>query len=90
MINGVSIMIAPFLGLSCIEGGKSLSCAKSGSKYAHVGSVMTILATVRMPYLVSTMLTCQQDELNVVEKNTCNHFCPMSKLKFHAMLPKVS
>jgi hypothetical protein len=35
-----------------------------------------------MPSLVNTMLTCQQKELNVVEKNTCDCFCPMWKPPF--------
>jgi hypothetical protein len=38
------------------------------SKSIQVGLVITILARVWMPFLVSTMLNSRQKELNVVEK----------------------
>jgi hypothetical protein len=60
------------------------------SKFICVGLAMTILAKVQMVSLVNTMLTYQQEELNVVEKNTCNFFCPTWKPTFHAMVAKVS
>jgi len=42
-----------------------------------------------MPFLVSTMSTHQQKELNVVEGSACNYSCPTWKLAFCAMVAKV-
>jgi hypothetical protein len=59
------------------------------TKSACVGLAMITLAKVRMPSWVSTMLTHQQKELNVVEKNTCNCFRPTWKPTSRAMVAKV-
>jgi hypothetical protein len=51
---------------------------------------MTTLVKVQIPYLVSTMSTCQRKELNVVEGSTCNYFHPTWKPTSHIMATKVS
>jgi hypothetical protein len=38
----------------------------------------------------NTMLTCQLEELNVIEGSTCNYFCPKWKPTSCAMVAKVS
>jgi len=50
---------------------------------------MTMLTRVQMPSLVSTMSTCWQEELNVVEGSTCNCFHPTWKPTSRAMVAKV-
>jgi hypothetical protein len=50
---------------------------------------MTMWAKAQMPSLVSTMLTHQQKELNVVEGSACNYSCPMWKPTSRAMVVKV-
>ncbi len=39
------------------------------SRYASIGLAMTTLVRVQIPSLVSTMLTHQQEEWNIVEKS---------------------
>jgi hypothetical protein len=56
----------------------------------HFGLIMTMSTKVRMSSLVSTMSTHQQEELNVVEGNTCNCSCPTWKQASHTMMEKVS
>ncbi len=51
---------------------------------------MTLSTKVKMPSLGCTMLTCWQEELNVVEGSVGNCFCPMWKLAFRVMVAKVS
>jgi hypothetical protein len=60
-----------------------------GSKFVRVGLVMITSTKVRMPFLVSTMSTHQQKELNVVEGSACNYSCPTWKLAFCAMVAKM-
>jgi hypothetical protein len=55
MIIGVLVVIAPFFGLSCIKGNKSMSYTRPRSKYAHVGLAMIRSTRVQIPSLVSTM-----------------------------------
>lgn len=43
-----------------------------GSKFVHVKSTMTTFIKLQTPSLEKTMLARHQNELNVVEKNTCN------------------
>jgi hypothetical protein len=45
---------------------------------------------MRMPCLVSTMSTHQHEELNMVERSTCNCFHPTWKPTSRAMVAKVS
>jgi hypothetical protein len=59
------------------------------NKSAHVGLAMTTLVKVWMPYLVSTMLTCKQEELNVVEGSACNYSHPMWKPTSYTMVAKM-
>jgi hypothetical protein len=61
-----------------------------GSKFARIGSTMTTSVKVWMSSLVSTMLICQREELNVIERNTCNCFRPTWKLASHVMMAKLS
>jgi hypothetical protein len=60
-----------------------------GSKSIRVGLVMTMLAKVQMPSLISTMSIHRREELNVVERNACNCCCPTWKPTFHAMVAKM-
>jgi t-SNARE complex subunit (syntaxin) len=50
---------------------------------------MTMLAIMQMLFLVSTMLIRQQEELNVIERNTCNCSCHTWKPTSHVMVTKV-
>jgi len=59
------------------------------NKSIWVGLAMTILAKVQMVSLVNTILTRQQEELNVVERSACGCFCPTWKPPFCAMVAKV-
>jgi hypothetical protein len=50
---------------------------------------MTMLAKMRMPFLVSTMSNHQQEELSVVEGSVCNYSCFTWKPTSCAMVAKV-
>jgi hypothetical protein len=45
------------------------------NKFAHVGSIMTTFAKMRISSLVSTMLNPQRDELNMAKRRaySCSH-----------------
>jgi hypothetical protein len=43
-----------------------------GSRFAHIGLVMTMLAKVKIPFVMRTMSIHQQEELSVTERNTCS------------------
>ncbi len=90
MIIGVLVAIAPFFGLSCIEGNKSLSCTRSKNKYARVGLAMIRSTRVRIPSLVNTMSTHQQEDLDMVETSTCSCSHLMWKPTSCAMVAKGS
>jgi len=60
-----------------------------GNTSICVGLVMTMLIKVQMPFLVSTMLTRQQEELNVFERSACSYFHPTWKPTLSAMVAKV-
>jgi hypothetical protein len=90
LINGVSIAITPFLGLSYIGGIKSLNSTRSRNKFACVGSIMIMSAKVQMSSLVSIMSSHQQEELNVVEGSACNCSYLMWKPTSYVMAIKVS
>jgi hypothetical protein len=80
LVSGFLITIVLFFVLSHVEGGKSLSYARSGSKSPHVGLAMTTLARVQMSSLVSTMSTCRQNELNMFEGNAYSYFSQAKNL----------
>jgi hypothetical protein len=61
-----------------------------GSKSTHIGSVMTTLVKVLMPFLVNTMLTHWWKKLNVFEGSTWSCFHPMWELASCTMATKVS
>jgi hypothetical protein len=50
---------------------------------------MTTLGKVRISFLVRTMSTCQQKELDMVEGNTCTCSCSMWKPTYCVMATKV-
>jgi hypothetical protein len=72
-MSGVLIEIAPFFGLSHIKANESLNCTNQGSKSVHVGSVMTTPAKVQMSFLMNTMSTCQEKELNMMVELLINN-----------------
>ncbi len=72
MIIGVLVAIAPFFGLSCIKGNKSLRCTRPRNKSAHVRLAIIMSTRVRIPSLVSTMSTHQQEDLDMIETSTCS------------------
>jgi len=60
------------------------------NKSARVRWIMATSARMQIPSSVRTMSTCQQNELNVIEGNTCSCYYPMWKPTSHAMVRKVS
>jgi hypothetical protein len=91
LINGVSIVIAPFFDLRCIIGNLNPWIVQDwGSKSAHVGLTMTMLVKVWVPYLVNTMLIRQWEELNMVKESVSNYFHPTWKLAFRTMVTKMT
>ncbi len=77
----MSVAITPFFGLNRIESSKSLIAQNWGSKSIRIGLAMTTLARVQMPFLVSTILICQQKqkELGMDEGSACSCYHPMWK-----------
>jgi hypothetical protein len=59
------------------------------NKFVYVELAMTTSAKVRMSFLVSTMLTHQQKELNMIKINKCNYFRLTWKPTSHTMVTKV-
>ncbi len=64
-------------------------CKIGKNKSTYIGSSITTSTKVQIPYLVSTMLIRWRKELNVAEGSTCNCFCPVWKLAFHATEAKM-
>ncbi len=58
-----------------------------GSKCVCIGLVMTMSIKVWIPFLMSTMSTRRQEELNMVEK--CNYSRPMWKLTSYVITTKM-
>jgi hypothetical protein len=48
-------MMTFLFGLSHVKGNKYLNCTRPGNKYAHIKSIMTMSAKVRMLFLVNIM-----------------------------------
>jgi len=61
-----------------------------GSRFAHVGSIITTSTKMRIPFLVNTMSICWWKESNVVDESACNCYSPTWKLTSCAMATKVS
>jgi hypothetical protein len=61
-----------------------------GSKFVHAKSAMTTFIKLQTPSLERTMLACHQNELNVVEKSTCNCSHLMCKLTSQKMDEEMS
>jgi hypothetical protein len=61
-----------------------------GSKFVHVNSTLTTIIKLQTLSLEKTMFDCHQNELNVVEKNTCNCSYLRWKLTSWKMDEKVS
>ncbi len=70
------VTIILFFGLTALEIANPWVAQDQESKFADVGLAMTKSTRVQMPSMVSTMSTCQQEELNVFKGNTCHCFHP--------------
>jgi hypothetical protein len=81
MICEVSITIASFFGLSCIESRQIFKIREidshalkatnrvvqdQGNKFTHIKSTIFTSIKVQIPSFISTMLTRQWEELNII------------------------
>ncbi len=84
------VALTLFFHLNSIGSSNFFVGVRSGNKRVHVGLIMKTSTKVRMPSLVSTMLTCQWEELNVLKRSVCSYFHLTWKLASHTMATKVS
>jgi hypothetical protein len=83
-------MVVIFFNSNCIGGSNLWIVQDQRNKFACVGLIMTTLVKVRIPSLVTIMLTCWREEWSMVEENACSYFHPMWKPTSRVMATKVS
>jgi len=61
-----------------------------GSRFAHVGLIITLSTKVQIPPLVNTLSIRRWKKLNVDERSACSCYCPIWKLMSCTMATKMS
>jgi len=90
MNSGVLVAIVPFLAWATLKATTFWVPQDQQNRSVHLGSTMTTLIRIWIPYLVNTMSIHWWKEWNVVGRNMCSCSQPTWKSTFHAMATKVS